>query len=127
MIAAQNLPKAELAGVLQQLLTPSEKVTFAIENLQHLSVEEALLCQSILGHGNVLGVWETPKETFGHVDTYLRKVDFRARINDFLPETLKDHPVLPTLLGEALLYLTRYALLLRVGPVGMAKHALNTS
>ncbi len=127
MSAAQNLHKAELAGALQQLLTPSQRVTFAIENLQHLSLEEALLCQSILGHGNVLGVWETPKETFGHVDTYLRKVDLRARINDFLPGSLTSHPALPTLLAESLLYLTRYALLLRVGPVGIAKHALNTS
>lgn len=117
--------QSQLTEDSQSQQPSSLHVPFALENLQRLSAEEMIHCQSLLLHGNTVGVWNTPKETFGHVPLWLRTVNIRARLKAHLPESLRADPALQTLLDEAVLYLTRYALLLRLGPVSAAKHSRN--
>ncbi|MFA5874653.1 MAG: hypothetical protein WC832_11875, partial [Anaerolineales bacterium] len=52
---------------------------------------------------------------------YQQRIDLRKRLNDFMPKDTPLSSSLDTLLDEGVLWMTRYALLLRIGPGGMRK------
>lgn len=93
---------------------------FDLEQFQHLSKVDLLLAQSIAGHGDAWGIWETTKTISpGRVSRGHRAIDFAKRIRDSLakespPEVSLDVP--NGLVEEGVLVLTRLALLLRLAP-----------
>jgi hypothetical protein len=118
------------------------------EAIQRLDRRELVAIQTILRHGDQYGVWSTPPE-WDTTTTATAKlnVDMRSRISSFLPAahrqlyenaselrpvyisgtTLSDVGALPLdaarllqLIDGAVLTLTRYLVLLRMGPAGIA-------
>jgi integrase len=104
------------AGVQAQTLFP-------LESLQHLDPESAQRCQSILGHGGTYGIWETPEAIIPHMPSSFRRLDLRRRIAAFLPDKMPTSPALDALLDKGVLWLTRLALLMRMGPAGVGRRA----
>lgn len=92
---------------------------FPLENLQHLNTNNAIKCQAMLGHGGTIGIWETPEAMIPHMHTPLRSIDMRRRIAAYLPKSVEFSPNLEILLDEGVLWLTRIALLMRMGPAGL--------
>lgn len=94
---------------------------FPVEGLQYLDAASATRCQNILGHGATLGIWLTPESlTAQPMRECRRNIDLRQRIMANLPAEQPDSPVQAALLDEGVLYLTRLALLMRVGPAGLS-------
>lgn len=108
----------------------------AAEDLQHMDAQSIVAVQNLLQHGDTLGLWATPQHWL--VVSFKRRavdgtaVDLRERIIDHLPQELQREvqtsaPQTPA--GRALfndlelavLVMTRYLLLLRMGPVGMKR------
>lgn len=98
---------------------------FSIENIQHLSPGDAAKCQSLLGHGDVLGEWKTPREWVSSAS--ITRIDFKMRILRHLPQEYLDsleresaenlkEGIHSSLLERGVLAMTRYALLCRLGP-----------
>jgi integrase len=96
---------------------------FPLESLQHLDPGSAQRCQSILGHGGTYGIWETPEAIIAFMSSSSRCVDLRRRIVAFLPDEMPNSPALDALLDEGVLWLTRLALLMRMGPAGVGTRA----
>lgn len=96
---------------------------FPLESLQHLDAQSALHCQMILGHGGTFGIWETPESMIPHMRTNMRRIDLRRRILACLVNEAPTSPALDELLNEGVLWLTRLALLMRMGPAGVGKVA----
>jgi integrase len=96
---------------------------FPLESLQHLDPDSAQRCQSILGHGGTYGIWETPEAIIAYMVSSYRCVDLRRRIAAFLPDEMRNSPALDALLDEGVLWLTRLALLMRMGPAGVGTRA----
>jgi integrase len=89
---------------------------FPVEGLQYLDADSALRCQKILGHGGTYGVWETPEAMVPYMPSSGRRVDLRRRIAAYLPKGTTTSLALDGFLDEAVLWLTRLALLTRLGP-----------
>lgn len=102
--------------------TPSEVALtlFPLDSLQHLDKVSALQCQRLLGHGDTFGVWETPEALVPHMKPDRRRIDMRRQIFMVLPPHTPRSATLELLLDEAVLWLTRLALLMRLGPAGLA-------
>ena len=96
------------------------RALFPLEHLQSLDAENALRCQAILGHGKKYGIWETPDEMVPHMRNHVRQIDLRRRIAAYLPKDTPTSPILNELLDEGVLWLTQLAVLLRMGPAGLA-------
>lgn len=126
-IQTLNVASGRSSEVVNESLFSSPSIPFDIENIQHLSVDQALQCQKLLGHGTALGQWETPRSLTASLKSSLRKIDIAARVKAFLPDGLLSHPELEPVMAEAVMYLTRWALLCRVGPVGFGPNAQGTS
>lgn len=94
---------------------------FPVENLQHVDRESAVRCQALLGHGDGFGVWVTPDAMVGRKQRGSQSVNLRQRLRDYIPEDTPMSSSMDTLLDEGVLWLTRYALLLRMGPAAMKK------
>lgn len=93
---------------------------FPIKELQKLDRESAIRCQSLLGHGDCFGIWETPTSMVGrNLNSVHRRIDFRKRLGNFLCDVQHPPATLETNIEEAILQMTRYALLLRIGPSGL--------
>lgn len=109
------------------------QLLFPIHTLQHLDRDEITRCQHFLRHGDTFGVWFSPR---GWVQSNsLTRIDLRQRILSFLPDEIRSffhaaesnrvqggrvEPILD-ILDEAVLWITRYALLCRMGPAGMKR------
>ncbi len=98
---------------------------FPVETLCHLSVEDIQSAQLLLSHGETFGVWVTPRDWVpaGVADAAL-VCDLRRRIVSFLPKARQKLPLgesLVQLLDSAVLLLTQYLALLRMGPSGIGK------
>jgi len=118
MNAPEKLP---LPSSLEQNHTRGQaQALFPLESLQHLNVESALRCQMMLGHGGTLGIWETPEALVPHMRKHMRCVDLRQRIATHLPKETAPSAALDVLLDEGVLWLTRLALLMRMGPAGLS-------
>lgn len=107
----------------QEHTSAQARALFPLESLQHLDPESAERCQSILGHGGTYGVWETPEKIIAHMNKSYRRIDLRRRISAFLPDKLPRTSALDALLDEGVLWLTRLALLMRMGPAGVGLRA----
>ncbi len=114
------------------------------ENVQHADVQGVLALQAALQHGHRYGIWSTPsKWNPGEHSKAVLNVDLRARIVHFLSDALKQAVLdddraaelaaadavlqrLPSPLqravDELVLVLTRYLLVLRMGPAGIARN-----
>lgn len=133
----QAMPKEERIGAAVSNLSAPERnleqetsvaqvrLTFAIESMSSLSPEEALAAKRILQHGYEPGIWETPRKWVpAGVKENTLSVDLRKRIASYLPKELV--PRLPEkelqlYLDAAVQMLTKYLLLLRVGPAGIGR------
>ncbi|AZE50430.1 hypothetical protein C4K04_4775 [Pseudomonas chlororaphis] len=93
------------------------------EHLQYLERDTIARCQALLGHGNQFGLWETPQVLTGRRQkANEEKVVLRRRLVSYLPTDLPCTAALETLLDEGELWMSRYALLLRLGPAAIQKH-----
>lgn len=94
---------------------------FQVEELQYHGQTDLLSAQILAGHGNVWGVWKTPKSISpGSLDSCARDINIAQRLRDFLakePEPVSSES-LDTLVDEGVLLLTRLALVARLVPTG---------
>jgi integrase len=95
---------------------------FAQEHLQYLDCVDAARCQALLGHGDQYGVWQTPESLVGRrLPPWQAIMRLRERLNRYLPDEFPRTERLEALLDEGVLSMTRYALLLRMGPSSFQK------
>jgi hypothetical protein len=92
---------------------------FPESTIQFLNRESAIRCQTLLGHGDQFGVWKTPKSLVSHLKKGLRSIDLHQRLTNFLPDDIARSARLDACINEGVLWLTRYSLLQRLGPVGI--------
>lgn len=119
------------------------------ENVQNADVQAVLALQTALQHGHRYGIWSTPsKWNPGEHSKAVLNVDLRARIVHYLPDALKQTVLeddaearraaeeavvqrmpspLQRALDELVLVLTRYLLVLRMGPAGIARNKYGVS
>ncbi|MFJ3372989.1 tyrosine-type recombinase/integrase [Pseudomonas sp. NPDC086251] len=101
---------------------------FVEEKLQYLDRINVVRCQEFLGHGDQFGVWETPESLIGRQLTRRDAVLLlRERLIRYLPLDLPRTANLEILLDEGVLVMTRYALLMRMGPSTFHKRYGNSS
>ena len=118
MNASDKLPLPSLLD--QDTARRQASALFPLESLQNLDVDSARRCQTMLGHGGTFGIWETPEAMVPHMRQHMRSIDLRRRIASKLPKETSASPALEMLLDEGILWLTRLALLMRMGPAGLA-------
>lgn len=127
----------------------------ASEAIQYLDEQGLLTVQSVLQHGDMYGYWRTPRKWLPTEHSAARmNIDLRKRIVHFLPEQERhlvldaETQITPVQCGEetggslllvtnssrvrrildgAVLTLSRYLTLLRMGPAGIGVKAKNTS
>ena len=94
---------------------------FPIATLQNLDPEAATRCQALLGHGATFGIWETPEWMTGRRNSFraksISRIDLREHLRRRLGKPTTSSAALETLFDEGVLRLTRYLLLLAMGPV----------
>lgn len=100
---------------------------YPLESLQHLDAEGALRCQMILGHGGTFGIWETPETMIQHMSKSMRRIDMRRRIIDNVNVRKQTSAFFDERISAGVLWLTRLALLMRLGPAGIGGTARRKS
>lgn len=96
---------------------------FPLESLQYLDRDSAVRCQAMLGHGDRFGVWETPPALVGRrLSPNLATLSLRERLVRYLPDPPPPSDSLDALIDEGVLWMTRYALLCRMGPAATHKN-----
>lgn len=108
-----------------------------VHSIQHADAAQLIVLQRILQHGDTLGKWVTADAWVppSRKCPALLSLDLRQRIVHFLPTHLQrlvsekdqasdrdDRPIAQCI-NEAVLKMTRYLILLRLGPVGRGKRA----
>lgn len=91
---------------------------FKVEDLQHLGKTDLLLAQSVAGHGDVRGVWQTPKSISPSLILSYRNINIDQRVRDYLAKESVSSASLDKLTDEGVLQLTRLALVVRLAPTG---------
>ena len=103
--------------------TEQARRLFPVETLQQLDPEAAAHCQTLLGHGATLGIWETPEWMTGGRAAFRYekriRIDLCERLRRCLAEALEPSAALETLFEEGVLLMTRYLLLLSMGPANL--------
>lgn len=88
---------------------------FTVEDIQHLGQAELLFAQSLAGHGDAWGRWQTPKSISpGLMPNCFRDIDLARRLRDYLAKEPTTPASLDALVDEGVLLLTRLALLIRL-------------
>ncbi len=109
-------------------LTRSQALqVISVDQLQRLDCKKLTILQRILQHGEEFGVWVTPRKwtSAGGAKNALLSIDLRRRITQKLhrhyDNCISDLEAesLSSYLDQAVLVLTRYLLLLRMGPAGV--------
>lgn len=103
---------------------------FSASDIQTLPIEQIAELQSLLRHGSTPGVWETPADWLPPTMrvSHRKSADLRQRILHHIPKSIDAaSPALASALDYAVLSLTRYLLLLRIGPAGMGRKGKNRS
>jgi len=96
---------------------------FPLESLQYLDRDSAVRCQAIMGHGDQFGMWETPPTLVGRrLWKSHANINLRERLVRYLPNTFHPSDSLDTLIDAGVLWMTRYALLCRMGPAANGKN-----
>ncbi len=102
----------------------------------HLDPASVLFLQYVLGHGGTYSIWETPQIWAPGMRDAARRIDLRARCLSHLPDELRHSASDPTdagylrlnrIIDQAVLRMSQYMLVLRVGPVGMKGKAMSKS
>lgn len=110
------------ANAVQNRAFDKARLLFPENKLQFLNSESIIKCQSLLGHGNTYGEWETPQWLVGrYICPALAKIVFRDELIKCLPEGIPVSTNLTTLLDLGELWIARYCLLLRLGPSSLRK------
>jgi integrase len=92
---------------------------YELENFQELGKGDLLLAQSLAGHGEKWGIWETPASISpGRLGSHYRRIDLAKRLRAYLKKEQVSEESVDALLDEGVLNLTRIALLLRLAPTG---------
>jgi len=92
---------------------------FELENFQDLEKADLLLAQSLAGHGDNWGIWETPVAIApGRLHSRHRTIDLSKRLRDYLLKEQAPTESVDALVDEGVLHLTRLALLMRLAPSG---------
>lgn len=100
---------------------------FRVEQIQHLGPVDLLFVQSLAGHGDTWGQWQTPKALSpGHMRRYSRDIDLAQRLRDYLVKEPVILASLETLINEGVLLLTRLALITRLAGTGGTGHGKTT-
>ena len=106
------------------LLTSAEQVPSA-------DLSSLLATQAVLQHGNTWGRWQTPRRWFTTATPVKLNVDLRARIVARMPTEDLRHRVVQAenepLLEHAVATLTRYLVVLRMGPAAMGRKGAGAS
>jgi integrase len=118
MNAPEKLPLA--SSFDQDIARNQAQALFPLESLHNLDLESARRCQTMLGHGETFGIWETQEALVPHMQRCMRRIDLRKRISACMPKETQTSPALDEFLDEGVLWLTRLALLMRMGPAGLA-------
>lgn len=121
MNAPEKLPLP--LSIDQEGTRAQAQALFPLEELQHLDAQGALRCQIILGHGDTFGFWETPEAMIPHMDNSIRRIDLRRRIAAYLSKETCPLSALDVLMDAGVMWLTRLALLMRMGPAGVGLRA----
>lgn len=133
IIQAPLLPVASEEEKVARLSSTREEAmrAFTLETVQHLESGELVDLQRILQHGDHLGVWVTPQKWLpSSVSMSMASIDLRRRIEHFLLKNWSGQAIdefISHLLEHAALLLTRYLILLRIGPVGMGRKGRHRS
>jgi hypothetical protein len=102
---------------------------FRLEAFQHLPPADLMLAQTVAGHGDEWGVWETPKTISpGKLPAIYRFINFANRLRDFLAKEAAlpvSETALDALVEDGVLLLTRLALLMRLAPTGGQRKTKN--
>lgn len=119
-------------GNTPDIIFAEAKKLFPIEEIQNLKIDEAVKCQSMLGHGDRFGYWrEFPDFIDKNKSTFIniRKIIISKLPQEILNNNhvqldtsdsiiLDDSDRLNSILDEAVLWITRWALICRLGPAG---------
>lgn len=100
----------------------------AAKQIQFLTLDEVRRVKSLAGHGHALGAWETSPEHFPSGTPSLWHLDLGGCIRRHLDDALERNELesvladawFPQLFSDALLSLSRYTLLCRLGPSALA-------
>jgi len=96
---------------------------FPLESLQYLDRDSAVRCQAMMGHGDQFGMWETPPILVGRrLWKSHANINLRERLVRYLPNTFHSSDSLDMLIDAGVLWMTRYALLCRMGPAANGKN-----
>ncbi|MBS1229803.1 MAG: integrase family protein [Proteobacteria bacterium] len=113
-------PSAQASSDGHQLLIERARGLFPVATLQDLDPENAARCQALLGHGSTLGIWETPEWMTGGRAPFRfqsrARIVLRERLLRGLAEPVQPSAALDVLLDEGVLRITRYLLLIAMGP-----------
>lgn len=119
-MSSQNAASFALAPSSRQRLIEQASLLFPVATLQNLDSENAARCQALLGHGATFGIWETPEWMTGgraaFRGEYRARINLRERLRGKLGKTIVSSAAVETLLDEGILRITRYLLLLAMGP-----------
>lgn len=94
---------------------------FRVEDIQTLGRDDLLTAQTLAGHGNTWGLWQTPK-AFGRLPKYHADIDLAGRLTHFMSKEVITSSV-DLLVDEGVLVLTRWALLVRMVPSAKFKRS----
>jgi integrase len=121
--SALPVSRADAAALESDRRRGETLLLFPLDGLQFLDRDSVVRCQAMLGHGEQFGVWETPAELVGRrLQPSLAFLFLRKRLVRYLPATLPPSDSLDVLIDEGLLWMTRYALLCRMGPASIQKN-----
>ena len=118
MNASELQSKHELANLEEEgCLAVLQR--FDIKDIQYLGPDDLLAVQSLIGHGDLWGYWQTPKSLAPNkMARILRNIDFVRRLHDYLAKEEVIVTSIDQLVDESVLVLTRLALLMRLTPLG---------
>lgn len=102
-------------------------VRFQLEAIQHLTQQDLLLAQSLAGHGDAWGIWQTSDTLARYLKRCIRYIDLAKRIHAQMGDELGDSPAVQSLVNEGVMLLTRLALLMRLAPGKGKKKRLKSS
>lgn len=95
---------------------------FRVEDIQTLGRDDLLAAQMLAGHGDIWGLWQTPK-AYGRTQKNRASIDLASRLRHFLAKDQAIAACDTLLLDEGVLVLARWALLVRMVPSTRFKRA----